>query len=96
VNTLSPSSDIPEEGIRSQYSCESPCGCQELNSGPLEEQSVLLTTEPSLQLLFGNNLTSRTLIIPPTLPMSLLPHEPSPDTPPLKKEGGGTQSILCC
>jgi hypothetical protein len=29
--------------------CESPCGCWELNSGPLEEQSVLLTNEPSLQ-----------------------------------------------
>jgi hypothetical protein len=29
--------------------CEQPCGCWELNSGPLEEQSVLLTTEPSLQ-----------------------------------------------
>jgi hypothetical protein len=29
--------------------CESPCGCWELNSGLLEEQSVLLTTEPSLQ-----------------------------------------------
>jgi hypothetical protein len=28
--------------------CESPCGCWDLNSGPLEEQSVLLTTEPSL------------------------------------------------
>jgi hypothetical protein len=28
--------------------CELPCGCRELNSGPLEEQSVLLTTEPSL------------------------------------------------
>jgi hypothetical protein len=28
--------------------CEPPCGCWELNSGPLEEQSVLLTTEPSL------------------------------------------------
>ena len=26
-----------------------PCGCWDLNSGPLEEQSVLLTTEPSLQ-----------------------------------------------
>jgi hypothetical protein len=33
--------------------CEPPCGCWELNSGPLEEQSDLLTTEPSLQpLLF--------------------------------------------
>ena len=31
--------------------CESPCGCQELNSGPCEEQAMLLTTEPSLQLI---------------------------------------------
>ena len=30
-------------------SCELPYGCWELNSGPLEEQPVLLTTEPSLQ-----------------------------------------------
>ena len=29
--------------------CEPPCGCQKLNSGPLEEQAMLLTTEPSLQ-----------------------------------------------
>ena len=29
--------------------CELPCGCWELNSGPLEEQSVLLTAEPLLQ-----------------------------------------------
>ena len=29
--------------------CEPPCGCWELNSGPLEEQSVLFTAEPSLQ-----------------------------------------------
>jgi hypothetical protein len=29
--------------------CKPPCGCWELNSGPLEEQSVLLTAEPSLQ-----------------------------------------------
>jgi hypothetical protein len=27
--------------------CEPPCGCWELNSGPLEEQSMLLTSEPS-------------------------------------------------
>ena len=25
------------------------CGCWELNSGPLEEQPVLLTAEPSFQ-----------------------------------------------
>jgi hypothetical protein len=29
--------------------CEPPCGCWELNSGPSEEESVLLATEPSLQ-----------------------------------------------
>ena len=28
--------------------CEPPCGCWELNSGPLEEQAMLLTSEPSL------------------------------------------------
>jgi hypothetical protein len=28
---------------------EPPCGCWELNSGPLEEQSVFLTAEPFLQ-----------------------------------------------
>jgi hypothetical protein len=30
--------------------CDPPCGCWDLNSGPLEEQSVLLTTEPDLIL----------------------------------------------
>jgi hypothetical protein len=29
--------------------CEPPCGCWELNSGPLEERSVLLNTESTLQ-----------------------------------------------
>ena len=41
--------------------CEPPWGCWELNSGPLEEQSVLLTTEPSLQqdiLLLWSNFWS--------------------------------------
>ena len=28
--------------------CEPPCGCWELNSGPLEEQAMLLNAEPSL------------------------------------------------
>jgi hypothetical protein len=32
--------------------CEPPCGSWGLNSGPLEEQSVLLTSEPSLQPSF--------------------------------------------
>jgi hypothetical protein len=31
---------------------EPPCGCWELNSGPLEEQLVLLTADPSLQPCF--------------------------------------------
>jgi hypothetical protein len=31
--------------------CEPSCGCWDLNSGPSEEQSVLLTAEPSLQPL---------------------------------------------
>jgi hypothetical protein len=31
------------------YSCELLCGCWKLNPGLLEEQSVLLSTEPSLQ-----------------------------------------------
>jgi hypothetical protein len=29
--------------------CEPPYGCLDLNSGPSEEQSMLLTAEPSLQ-----------------------------------------------
>ena len=38
--------------------CKPPCGCQELNSGLLEEHSGLLTSQPSLQaksLLFNAN-----------------------------------------
>jgi hypothetical protein len=41
--------------------CEPPCGCWELNSGALEEQSVLLTAESSLQpssLIFKAVLSS--------------------------------------
>jgi hypothetical protein len=45
VSTLSLSSDTPEESIGFYYRC----GYWEMNSGPLEEQSVLLTSEPSLQ-----------------------------------------------
>jgi hypothetical protein len=29
--------------------CESPCGCWDLNTGTLEDQPMILTTEPSLQ-----------------------------------------------
>jgi hypothetical protein len=37
-------SDLTTDG------CEPPCGCWDLNSGPLEEQSVFSNSEPSLQL----------------------------------------------
>ena len=51
MSTLWLSLDSPEEGMMNPITdgCEPPCGCWELNSGPLEEQSVLLTTEPSFQ-----------------------------------------------
>ena len=39
---------IPDTGVRD--GCEPPCGFWELNLGPLKEQQVLLTAEPSLQL----------------------------------------------
>jgi hypothetical protein len=35
--------------------CEPPCGCWDLNSGPSEEQSVLLSTEPSRQPMSGGD-----------------------------------------
>lgn len=41
---------VRAEGVRAwSYSFELLCGFWELNLGPLEEQSVLLTAEPSLQ-----------------------------------------------
>jgi hypothetical protein len=45
LSSCSPEADI---GSRSRW-CEPPCGCWALNSGPLEEKSVLLATEPSFQ-----------------------------------------------
>jgi hypothetical protein len=46
----------PEEGVGSlgtgfTKDCELLCECCELNLGPLQEQPVLVTTEPSLQFL---------------------------------------------
>jgi hypothetical protein len=32
--------------------CELPCGCWELNSGPLEEHSMLSTSEPPLPTIY--------------------------------------------
>ncbi|ERE86836.1 cystathionine beta-synthase-like isoform 1 [Cricetulus griseus] len=53
-NPLAHYDDTAEEILQQcddliQGGCEPPCGCWVLNSGPLEEQSVLLTAEPSLQ-----------------------------------------------
>jgi hypothetical protein len=56
VNTVPPS-DTPNPITDG---CEPPCSCWELNSGPLEEQSVLLTAEPSLQ---PDNLIYSLLVI---------------------------------
>ena len=48
-------SGSPASGVTD--GCELPCGCWESNPGPLEEQPVLLTTEPALQpLLTGKCL----------------------------------------
>ena len=45
---------VQKEGVRSPGTgitdgCEPPHGCWKLNLGPLEEQPVFLTSEPSLQ-----------------------------------------------
>lgn len=44
----------PEKGISSSaaavlHGCEPPCGGQEANLGPLQEQQVLSTADPTLQ-----------------------------------------------
>ena len=52
VYCLSLSSETPEEGINQillQMVVSHHVVCWVLNSGPLQEQSLLLTTEPSLQ-----------------------------------------------
>ena len=56
VHTLSLSSDTRKGyQIPLQMVVKSPSDCWELNSGPLEEQTVLLTTETSLQFLPSSN-----------------------------------------
>ena len=40
--------------------CEPPCGCRELNSGPLKEQLLLLTTElPKGSFLYDGSSDGR-------------------------------------
>jgi hypothetical protein len=53
VSTLLLSSDTHQKRASDPTidGCEPQCGCWELNSAPLVEQSVLLTTKPSLQTL---------------------------------------------
>jgi hypothetical protein len=63
TSTLSLSSDTHQKRASDPIidGSEPPCGCWELNSGPLEKQSVLLTAEPSLQpnhLVFKVNVSS--------------------------------------
>ena len=48
--------------------CEPPCGCWESNSGPLEEQPVLLTSVPSLQPPGTQFLKTTILNLDPRLP----------------------------
>jgi len=48
-----PEKDTKSPGKRVIGGCELLGGCRESNSGPLEEQPVLLTAEPSLQLDIG-------------------------------------------
>ena len=49
MNVLPPCQKRASELITDD--CNPPCGCWELNSGPLEEPMVLLTAESSLQSL---------------------------------------------
>lgn len=51
---------IPGTGV--MVRCESPCGCWELNSVSLQEQQMLLTTEPSVQPLYFTFLSSETAL----------------------------------
>jgi hypothetical protein len=70
MSTLSLSLDTAEEDIDLiTDGCEPPCGCWDLNSGPQEEQSVLLTAEPFLQLpnsQFLRRMMTQHTAIPPS------------------------------
>jgi len=55
MSTLSMSSYQKRASDPITDGCEPPCGCWELNSGPVEEQSVLLTAEPAQKLLNNNS-----------------------------------------
>ena len=54
--TLSPGVGIRSPATIVTDGCEPLCGWYVLNSGPLKEQQMLLTAEPSLQPHIGNFL----------------------------------------
>lgn len=63
---LNPTTDVYEPS----------CECWELNSGPLEEQAVLLTAEPSLS---PAPLSSLFLLLASDSPLALWPVPPESD-----------------
>jgi hypothetical protein len=72
MSTLQLSLDTHEKSAADPVTdgCEPPCDCWELNSGPLEEQPVLLTNEPSLQpphLLLSNQRKTPFFFVPSLL-----------------------------
>jgi hypothetical protein len=64
----------PTTGATEEYKL--PCGCWDLNPGPLEGQSVLLPAEPSLQPVCFLVAPRTTGVVPPTLNLAL-PHPSS-------------------
>lgn len=59
---------VRSPGTRVTDNCEPPCDCWELNSGPQEEQQVLLTSALNLQLhdgilLFRETVLSRSYVL---------------------------------
>jgi hypothetical protein len=55
--------------------CEPPCSFWDLNSGPSEEQSVLLTAEPFLQPPAWNSCMDQTSLKFEEVCLSLLPRD---------------------
>ena len=63
--------DVGSPGTGVADSCELPCGCWVLNPSPLQEQPVLLTTEPSHQPLFSTFKYGLELTMKPRLALSI-------------------------
>ena len=67
---------VGSPGTRVTDSCKLPCGCWELNTGPLEEQPALLNAEPFLQ----PNI--KDLYVLPLLPWGYVLCQTAPPPPP--------------